>query len=342
MTRIVLEPYFLHQEQAQSLLGEQRTQSAQARAARRSEPEAALPYVLAAELSDAVPSMGVCELAKCLLEQDLRTGQIIGTELEFTFQRDRASDAPGIKPTNFTAVIDAGEPLRVTGTFNLARTASSSAAGNLAGTRRAYMIGTVTSLSAAHIEIRPVFIGIRSFIDDHPATGQTAPGARVYPSDIGQFSKIDFTAPVSEAEREAVLSVPEKEVKHAFADLIGESYIPKDWGGERSDLYTSRIFARGHQVSAAWLFKGPGHPRAMDVKALGKNGDQIDRLFTEPAELLVLQHCHQIKPSVVSMMAAYAHDARHPRTYMIIDGSDTGRILRSLGLLPASPATLFL
>lgn len=42
----------------------------------------------------------------------------------------------------------------------------------------------------------------------------------------------------------------------------------------------------------------------MDVKALGKNGDQIDQLFTEPAELLVLRHCHQIKPSVVNMMDA--------------------------------------
>lgn len=126
-------------------------------------------------------------------------------------------------------------------------------------------------------------------------------------------------------------------VKRAFARVIGESYVPKDWGGERSDLYTSRVFARGRQMSAAWLFKGPGHPRAMDVKALGKNGDQIDRLFTEPAELLVLQHCHQIKPSVVNMMDAYAHDVRRPRSYMIIDGADTGRILRSLGLLPADP-----
>ena len=101
-------------------------------------------------------------------------------------------------------------------------------------------------------------------------------------------------------------------MKCAFAGLIGESYVPNDWGGERSDLYTSRVFARGRQVSAAWLFKGPGYPRAMDVKALGKNGDQIDRLFTEPAELLVLQHCHQIKPSVVGMMDSYAHDARRP------------------------------
>jgi len=337
MTRITLEPYFLHQDQVQSLLGEQRAESARARAARRSDPEAALPYVLATELAEALPALKIGELARCALEQDLRAGQVVGAELEFTFRRDRDRDAPGFKPVSFTAALDAGEPVRVTGTFNSARTASSSATGSLTGNRRAYLIGTVTDLAAERIELRPVFIGIRSFIDDL-AAGSPAPGLRVYPSDIGQFSGIDFARPVSEAELKAVLRVPEDTVKRAFAGLIGESDVPKDWGGERSDLYTSRVFARGRQVSAAWLFKGPGYPRPMDVKALGKNGDQIDRLFTEPAELLVLQHCHQIKPAVAGMMDAYAHDARRPRSYMIIDGADTGRILRSLGLLPVTPA----
>ncbi|MFI1378424.1 hypothetical protein [Embleya sp. NPDC020886] len=340
MTRIALEPYFLHQDQVQSLLGEQRTESARARAARRSEPEAALPYVLATELAGALSSMGVSELARCVLEHNLRTGQVVGAELDFAFKRDRELDTPGFKPISFTAMLDAGEPVRVTGTFNSARTASSSATGSLAGNRRAYLIGTITNLSAAQIELRPVFIGIRSFVDDCPVPEGSAPGARVYPSDISQFSGIDFASPLTDAEGEAVLRVPEDVVKHAFARLIGEPYVPKDWGGERSDLYTSRVFVRRRQVSAAWLFKGPGYPRAMDVRALGKNGDQIDRLFTEPAELLVLQHCHEIKPNVVGMMDAYAHDARRPRSYMIIDGADTGRILRSLDLLPMIPASL--
>jgi len=114
--------------------------------------------------------------------------------------------------------------------------------------------------------------------------------------------------------------------------LIGEPYVPKDWGGERSDLYSSRLFARGRQMSSAWLFKGPGYPHPMTVRALGKPGDQVGRLFSEPAELLVLQHCHEIKPSVINMMDAYAHDFRNPRKYMIIDGSDTARILKAQGL----------
>jgi hypothetical protein len=55
---------------------------------------------------------------------------------------------------------------------------------------------------------------------------------------------------------------------------------------------------------------------------------------SEPAELLVLQHCHEITPSVVSMMEAYAHDLRNLRKYVIIDGADASRILKSQGLLP--------
>lgn len=164
-----------------------------------------------------------------------------------------------------------------------------------------------------------------------------APGLRVYPSEIGQFSGIDFACPVTEAELAAIRQVPEEMVKNAFAGLTGESYVPKDWGGERSDLCTSRAIVRGRQVSAAWLFKGRGHPYPMTVKALGKPGDQIGRLFSEPAELLVLQHCHQVTTAVVDMMDTYPHDLRNPRSYMIIDGADTSRILKPLGLLPVFP-----
>ena len=337
MTRISLEPFFLHQDQVQSLLGGQRAEVARAEAARRRDPTSALPYVLAAELARALPALGLEELARCILKQDLRVGQLVGADLTFAFQRNRDRDVPGYKHTDFTAVVDANTQVQVTGTFNSTRTASSSSTGNLTGNKRAYLIGTVTDLSAERTELRPVFIGVRSFVTDDPTEAGLAPGLRVYPSEIGQFSRIDFAAPISDAELKAVLRVPETEVKHAIAGLIGEPYVSKDWGGERSDLYTSRVFARGSQMSSAWLFKGPGFPRAMTVAALGKNGDQIDRLFTEPAELLVLQHCHEITPAVVGMMDAYANNVRRLRSFMILDGADTGRILKSRGLLPAVP-----
>ena len=88
-------------------------------AARRSDPERALPYVLAAELAEALPALGISELARCVLEQDLHVGRVVGAELEFTFRRARDDDAPGFKPVDFTAVLDAGEPIHVTGSLQL-------------------------------------------------------------------------------------------------------------------------------------------------------------------------------------------------------------------------------
>jgi hypothetical protein len=84
--------------------------------------------------------------------------------------------------------------------------------------------------------------------------------------------------------------------------------------------------------------QGPRPPYPRTVKALDKPGDQIGRLFSEPTELLVLRHCHQVTTAVVVVMDTYAHDLRNPRSYMMIDGADTSRILKSLGLLPASPS----
>jgi len=336
MTRIALEPYFVHQEQVQALIGPLRTASALARMASRGNPEAAAPYIFAEALAEALPVLGISELLKSAHEQAIHVGRVVGIEQELTFQRARDRDAPGVRLVDFTASIDADEPLFLAGSFNSVRMASASAAGSLTGRSRVYLIGTITDINEAGIEIRPAFIGVRSFIEgDDPASGQMHSELRVYPSEIGQFSRVDFRYPVTPAELKAVLAVPEERVKNTIADLIGEPYVPKDWGGERSDLYTSRVFARARQMSSAWLFKGPGYPHPMTVRALGKPGDQIVRLFSEPAELLILQHCHEIKPSVVSMMEAYAHDLRNPRKFMIIDGADTSRILKSQGLLPS-------
>lgn len=335
MARIALEPYFLHQEQVQALIGPQRTASALAQIASRDDSAAAAPYILAAALADVLPALRISELLRIAHEQSIRVGQVVGVAQELTFRRARERDAPGVRPIDLTAVLEAEELLNLTGTFNSARMASASAVASLTGHRRVYVIGTITDLREAKIEIRPAFIGIRSLIEgDDPGSGEAGRGLRIYPSEICQFSGVDFGCLVPPAELKAVLAVPEVKVKNAIANLISEAYVPKDWGGERSDLYTSRVFARGRQMSSAWLFKGPGYPHPMTVRALGKPGDQIVRLFSEPAELLILQHCHEITTSVVSMMEAYAHDLRNPRKYMIIDGADTSRILKSQGLLP--------
>jgi len=154
----------------------------------------------------------------------------------------------------------------------------------------------------------------------------------LFVEDIDNFARAAEVPRASDvADIQPLKGIPETEVKQAFAEIIGEAVVPKDWGGERSDLFTASLTVRGERVSAAFIFKGPSTFRPMTHAILGKNGDQVDRLFSEPAILLVLQHCHIVKPPIRNMMRAYAESTRKPRMYCIIDGFDTLRILRAYG-----------
>jgi len=82
-------------------------------------------------------------------------------------------------------------------------------------------------------------------------------------------------------------------------------------------------------VRAAFLFKGPAVFRPLVIGDLGKNGDQIDRLFKEPADIVILQHCHRIRSEVVNMLETYASDFRRTRRFTTIDGIETCRILHA-------------
>jgi hypothetical protein len=68
---------------------------------------------------------------------------------------------------------------------------------------------------------------------------------------------------------------------------------------------------------------------------LGTSSRTSSPLRLAAAELLVLQHCHEITPNLIDTMDKFAHDPRQPRSYMIFDGADTARVLKSQGLLPA-------
>jgi hypothetical protein len=87
----------------------------------------------------------------------------------------------------------------------------------------------------------------------------------------------------------------------------------------------------GERISTAFAFKGPAKFHPMTNADLGKNGDQINRLFAEPARLLVLQHCHQITSPVRDTMRAFAQQMGNPRLFCLIDGYDTLRVLKAYG-----------
>lgn len=210
---------------------------------------------------------------------------------------------------------------------------SNSAWFELSGQKPLFVLGAATALDGNTIKAIPWVIANPIPDYERPATlvgGHWRNRLEVFPDAIEAFSKMrDAPTSSTKLDLQQLRAVPEREVKKAFAEIIGEPVVPKDWGGERSDLFTSRTVIEGKRVSAAFAFKGPAEFKPLTNAGLGKNGDQIDRLFTEPAELLVLQHCHEITPAVRGTMRAYAQRMGDLRLFCLIDGYDTIRLFRA-------------
>jgi hypothetical protein len=126
-------------------------------------------------------------------------------------------------------------------------------------------------------------------------------------------------------------TVSERAFKDGIQALIGETGKFQDWGGEPNDLFTSKARIQGSRRSIAFAFKGPGTSGRLTPAKLGKNGDQIQRLFLSPAEIFVVQYHGQIDQSVLTQMQAFAtaksFGERRPIFYGVIDGDDTNRLL---------------
>lgn len=272
-------------------------------------------------------------------------GQLVWLQREFAWsdvageRQARRSDGAEVR-SSFRTHLDGGDSpsVLVHGTFNPARLTSSTSNIELSGTRHQFMLGHVAAVGASEVELRPLAIATRLLQPPEGRAAEWTPHPRwqrIDVSEVEQFAGIDFS--VAPGALDVMKTVPEASVKAALAGLIGEPTIPKDWGGEQSDLWTTRLRLEGRPHSAAFLLKGPAGGsmwRPMTIGMLGKNGDQLQRLATSPAEVLVVQHCHEIGPHVVSMLESIASDMRNPRRFMVIDGYHSYSLMRATGRVP--------
>jgi hypothetical protein len=201
--------------------------------------------------------------------------------------------------------------------------------------------GKKRMLVAGHFEFHGRKVEVFPYIIGEEIEGASLPmpiatSIRLYPQQIDQFARVEKSPQPTAADLEAIANMPEAAVKQAFAEIIGEPYVPKDWGGEKSDLQTTRLTIDGEPTSAAFIFKGPSVPGPLHPGNMGKRGDQLIRAFEEPADLIVVQHCNRIENTVVRTTEGLAYDPRRPRRYCIIDGNDTAQILKTYGRLPTS------
>jgi hypothetical protein len=124
-----------------------------------------------------------------------------------------------------------------------------------------------------------------------------------YVEDIDEFSKVrDIPAPSS---FEVMGHISERAFKQCLTEILADS-SKKDWGGEVSDHFSAHVHLGGKRTTAAFLLKGPARFPSMTLTHLGKNNDQIVRLSKEPAQLLVVQHCHDIDSAVRATLRAFA------------------------------------
>jgi hypothetical protein len=268
-----------------------------------------------------------------VMHETVASGKLIWFEQGIAFkglQTALGSIANGVDArASFSARLQSAPDTRIHGDYNPTRLTCSTAKGQLSGNHRQFVLGYVQDATAETIEVRPIVIASRwtrpsPEIDDlHPVEA-----CYLWPGAVDQFAGVDFSQRMTETDLDVLKDVPESVVKAAFAEILGEPDVPKDWGGEQFDLWTSRLSVEGQPLRAAFLFKGPAEFKPMTIASLGKNGDQIDRLSSTAADVLVIQHCHSITAPVVNMARVYASDPRRPRRYLTIDGYDTIKILR--------------
>jgi hypothetical protein len=146
--------------------------------------------------------------------------------------------------------------------------------------------------------------------------------------DVTSFSKVKRVAFGQQSK-----PIDERAFKEGVKRVIGERGEFVDWGGEKADLFTTKIRINGKRVPCAFAFKGKGKKGILKIKDLGKNGDQLLRLFQTEAEAFFVQYWDQIDPAVyeLAQQLAIAKSAMNGRRiyFGIIDGDDTQRLIRA-------------
>jgi len=244
-------------------------------------------------------------------------------------------------PDMYAKLDDLRPSLRAFATLDPKHFTATSAGGTFRGQQRLFTSSVISNVGAERIDLKLIAAGL--LVPDLFGDGSSVkiPAwhsmGEIWPYQIDAFAAAEEEPYPAAKDLEQLLAVPEKDIKRTFAELIGEPYVHPDWPGETSDLFTSRITVSGRPLIASFLLKGPARFHPMKYPDLGKMGDQIVRLFNDPSDLLVIQHCHEITPAIRATMRAFANQIGRARMYSVIDGPETLRILRANGKLGFTP-----
>ncbi|MES2704920.1 MAG: hypothetical protein V4649_19950 [Bacteroidota bacterium] len=270
-------------------------------------------------------------IEKLLQGKILRKGDLVWTDHPYyfkgTIQASYDFEKEGQGQAKFHTFLKDFNELKLSGVFSPKHLFGVSSVSRLSGKASVFLFAYIEECKANEIKLRPIFIGGR-MIDTGTPFGSSSDLLKVDVEDIDEFQKVSGTSHRF-LKLDRLKDIPEKQIKHWIAEILYEENVPKDWGGEYSDLFSNHIHVCGQRLNAAFLLKGPSKFHPMTPADLGKNGDQITRLYDEPASMYILQHCHSVTPSVYKTMQAFSSRFNQISRFCIIDGYDTLRLLKA-------------
>lgn len=159
----------------------------------------------------------------------------------------------------------------------------------------------------------------------------------IEPEQIDSFAKVAEVSAQDVSGIKRPLPLSEREVKRMLLTLVGEAEIPADWGGERSDAFSTNIYLDGTRIPSSFVLKGPAKHGELTPADYGANGDQLQRSFTQPASLHVVQANASLATSVRELVNGLVLNARSQGDARAVatlwDGTDTARILAAYGFI---------
>jgi hypothetical protein len=150
-----------------------------------------------------------------------------------------------------------------------------------------------------------------------------------------RFLTIDEIDSFKEARRvkanPTIRAPSESAFKRGLQRIIGEEGKFSDWGGEQNDLFTTWLSVGGKRRRAALALKGPATKGRLTLRQMGKNADQIQRLFKSAADVFLVQYHGEIDQMIVAEMETHARDLAHKTErrilFGVIDGQDSRRLI---------------
>lgn len=147
--------------------------------------------------------------------------------------------------------------------------------------------------------------------------------------EIDSFQKIKS---IIEPKQFTFKTLSESKIKAAFQSILKQEGEFKDWGGETNDLFTGKLRYKKKRRLAAFAFKGKATKGLLKPSMMGKNGDQIARLFGSPAQFFIIVYPRQIDQSIIKQMEVHSLATAmsgKPTYYCTIGGSDFFRIYQA-------------